>query len=312
MLVYLALLGVLVGVGIALWSSMSIKQMDDSMTARLQRFDLRPAGSLAELELQIPRIERILGPSRRRIARTVRGFTPNGTVEKMQLKLAQAGNPRNLTVQEILGYKGIGAIAGALLGFLFDTFLLSRLTSIGGALQLLIAIVALGWAGFMAPDYYLRSEAKKRQEEIQKFMADAIDILAISVEAGQGFDGALETLSRRKKNALTYEFDRFRLEVQAGKGRKEAFRDLAARANVEDLNNFVAAMIQADQLGIGITQVLRAQSDELRVKRRQRAEEKAHQAPIKMLFPLIFLMFPALFIVILGPAVPELLSFGKT
>jgi tight adherence protein C len=149
---------------------------------------------------------------------------------------------------------------------------------------------------------------KERQEEIQKFLADAIDILAISVEAGQGFDGALSTLSSRKQNALTAEFDRFRLEVQAGKGRRDAFRDLALRTGVEDLNAFVAAMIQADQLGIGIAQVLRSQSVELRIKRRQRAEEKARKAPIKMLFPLIFLMFPSLFIVILGPAVPTLMN----
>jgi tight adherence protein C len=150
---------------------------------------------------------------------------------------------------------------------------------------------------------------KKRQQEIQKFMADAIDILAISVEAGQGFDGALATLSSRKRNALTAEFDRFRLEVQAGKGRREAFRDLALRTGVEDLMTFVAAMIQADQLGIGVAQVLKSQSEELRIKRRQRAEEKARQAPIKMLFPLIFLMFPSLFIVILGPALPQLMTF---
>jgi tight adherence protein C len=164
--------------------------------------------------------------------------------------------------------------------------------------------------GFFLPNIWVRQKIKDRQDEIQKYLADAIDILAISVEAGQGFDGALATLSARKNNALTAEFDRFRLEVQAGKGRREAFRDLALRTGVEDLSQFVAAMIQADQLGIGIAQVLRTQSEELRIKRRQRAEERARQAPIKMLFPLIFLMFPSLFIVILGPAVPQILSFG--
>jgi tight adherence protein C len=300
----LIIVGVILGGGIALYGALTVRQIDESMTARLQRFDLKPASSLAALELQIPRSERILGPARRKIAKYVRNFTPNGTIEQMQMKLARAGSPRNMTVQELLGYKGIGAIVGAAAGFLFESFLLHK-----GFFWLLIITIGAGVAGYFAPDYWLRSESKKRQEAIQKFLPDAIDILAISVEAGQGFDGALETLSRRKKNELTYEFDRFRLEVQAGKGRKEAFRDLAARTGVEDLSNFVAAMIQADQLGIGISQVLRAQSEELRIKRRQRAEEKAHQAPIKMLFPLIFLMFPALFIVILGPAVPELTSF---
>ncbi|HCG01665.1 MAG TPA: type II secretion system protein [Chloroflexi bacterium] len=305
--ILIILLGVLIGASIAIYGALTVQKLDQSMTARLNRFDLKPAGTLAELELQIPRVERLLGPARRRVARTVRNFTPNGAIEGMQLKLAQAGNPRNLTVQEILGYKGLLAIAGAVIGFLVITLLFHQ-----GLTVMVIVMAGAGWAGYMAPDYYLRSEAKKRQDEIQKYLADAIDILAISVEAGQGFDGALETLSRRKKNHLTYEFDRFRLEVQAGKGRKEAFRDLALRTGVADLSNFVAAMIQADQLGIGISQVLRAQSEELRIKRRQRAEEKAHQAPIKMLFPLIFLMFPALFIVILGPAVPSLMSFGGT
>jgi tight adherence protein C len=305
MTIFLIVIGILVGGGISLYGAMTVRQLDDTMTARLQRFDLKPAGSLAALELQIPRSERILGPARRRIAKFVRNFTPNGTVEQMQLKLARAGNPRNMTVQELLGYKGMGAIIGGIAAFLFLTLLIHPSFFI-----LLFIVIGAGVAGYFAPDYWLRSKTKTRQHEIQKYLPDAIDILAISVEAGQGFDGALDTLSRRKKNDLTYEFDRFRLEVQAGKGRKEAFRDLALRTGVEDLSNFVAAMIQADQLGIGISQVLRAQSDELRVKRRQRAEEKAHQAPIKMLFPLIFLMFPALFIVILGPAVPELLSFG--
>jgi tight adherence protein C len=299
--------GVLIGIGIALYGALTVKQLDESMTARLHRFNLRPAGSLAELELQIPRGERILGPARRRLARVVRSFTPNGTIEAMQMKLARAGNPRNLTVQEILGYKGVFAIGLAAVGFLACLLVFHF-----GFLIIVGVTAGAGVAGFFAPDYWLRSKAQKRQLEIQRFLPDAIDILAISVEAGQGFDGALDTLSRRKTNSLTYEFDRFRLEVQAGKGRKEAFRDLAARVDIEDLTVFVAAMIQADQLGIGISQVLKAQSEELRIKRRQRAEERAHQAPIKMLFPLIGLMFPALFIVILGPAVPELLKFGQT
>jgi tight adherence protein C len=303
----LLVIGVLMGSALALYGAVTVRQLDDTMAARLDRFDLKPAGNLADLELQIPRVERMLGPARRRMAKTVRNFTPNGTIEGLQLRLAQAGNPHNLTVQEVLGYKGLLAIAGGVGCFFFATFVLSHAISVG-VLILLIAVGVGAFTGFKAPDYYLRSEAKKRQDVIRTYMADAIDILAISVEAGQGFDGALETLSRRAHNALTEEFDRFRTEVQAGKSRKEAFRDLALRSHVDDLSTFVAAMIQADQLGIPITQVLRAQSEELRIKRRQRAEERAHQAPVKMLFPLIFLMFPSLFIVILGPAVPSLMS----
>lgn len=304
-MIIFVIIGVVLGAGLAIYGAMTVRQADDSMMSRLNRYDLKPAQSLSELELQIPRLERIFGPSQRRVAKLVRQMTATGTIEKTQTKLAQAGNPHNLTVQDFLGMKGMGAIGLAGLAFLLLTFLFHP-----GFMKFIIFLGVCAFLGFQLPNLWIRQEIKKRQKEIQRYLADAIDILAISVEAGQGFDGALSTLSARKQNALTSEFDRFRLEVQAGKGRKEAFRDLALRCSVEDLNTFVAAMIQADQLGIGIAQILRTQSDELRVKRRQRAEEKARQAPIKMLFPLIFLMFPSLFIVILGPAVPQIMSFG--
>lgn len=300
------IIGVLIGGGLVFYGAITAKQAEETLTQRLDRFDLRPARSLTALELQMPRGERLLGPVRMRVAKTVRQLTPTGALEKTQTRLAQAGTPHNLTVQDFLGMQGLAAIGTALLALALEFFLLRQ------SLPLIVLIVGgAGFAGFNLPALWVRNKIKERQKEIQRYLADGIDILAISVEAGQGFDGALATLSSRKQNALTSEFDRFRLEVQAGKGRKEAFRDLALRTGVEDLSAFVAAMIQADQLGIGVAQVLRAQSEELRIKRRQRAEEKAHQAPIKMLFPLIFLMFPSLFIVILGPAVPQLMNLTR-
>lgn len=294
-------IGVIIGIGVTLYGALTVHEVDQTTTARLTRFNVKAAHSLTALELQIPRRERLLGPVRRRIAKSVRQITPMGAIDKAQTRLMQAGNPRNMTVQDFLGMKGMMAIGIGVLALVLDLFIFKP-----GFFKFLLFIGVGFGLGFFLPDIWLRQATKKRQHEILQFLPDAIDILAISVEAGQGFDGALSTLSARKTNALTYEFDRFRLEIQAGKGRREAFRDLAMRAGVEDLSNFVAAMIQADQLGIGITQVLRTQSEELRIKRRQRAEEKARQAPIKMLFPLIFLMFPALFIVILGPAIPQL------
>jgi tight adherence protein C len=298
------IVGLAAGAGLALYGAITVRQLEGTVTTRLQRFELRPASSLTELELQLPRSERILGPVRRAIALRVRQFTPVGTVEKAQSKLAMAGNPNDLTVQDFLGVKGMTAIALGIATFLFLTFIF-HVDFVKFILLVGVGIVG----GFFLPDFWLNRKIKSRQEEIQKFLPDAIDILAISVEAGQGFIGALATLSSRKQNALTGEFDRFRNEVAAGKGRRDAFRDLALRTGVEDLSNFVAAMIQADQLGIGVAEVLRSQSEELRIKRRQRAEEKARKAPIKMLFPLIFLMFPSLFIVILGPAVPKIMFF---
>lgn len=298
------IVGIALGAGLALYGAVTVRQLEGTLINRLQRFELRPASSLTELELQMPRSERILGPVRRKIAMRVRQFTPVGTVEKAQSKLAMAGNPNDLTVQDFLGVKGMAAIATGIAVFLFLTFIF-HVDFIKFVVLLCIALVV----GFFLPDIWLRRKIKSRQDEILKFLPDAIDILAISVEAGQGFIGALATLSSRKQNALTGEFDRFRTEVAAGKGRRDAFRDLALRTGVEDLSNFVAAMIQADQLGIGVAEVLRSQSEELRIKRRQRAEEKARKAPIKMLFPLIFFMFPSLFIVILGPAVPKIMLF---
>lgn len=304
-MIVIIVIGVVLGIGLVLYGALTVRQVEDTMAARISRFDLRPAHSLTELELQIPRGERLLGPARRRVARQVRRFTPVGTIEKTQTKLMQAGNPNNLTVQDMLGLKGLLAIGLGVVAFLLFTILFHV-----GFLIFVIGIAVAVIVGFNLPDLWLGQKIKARQKEIQKFLADAIDILAISVAAGQGFDGALETLSRYKHNSLTYEFDRFRLETAAGKGRRDALKDLALRGGVDDLKTFVAAIIQADQLGIGISQVLRAQSEELRIRRRQRAEEQAHKAPIKMLFPLIGLMFPCMFIVILGPIIPTLFHTG--
>jgi tight adherence protein C len=301
---FLIVIGVLVGVGIVLWGALTVREVDQTTTARLQRFNVRPASRLTELELQIPRGERLLGPTRRRLAGLVRQFTPMGSIAKTQTRLMQAGNPRNITVQDFLALRAMMAIGLGVLAFILDVVVFRP-----GFLVFTGSTVAGFVIGYVLPGIWLGRVTKKRQAAVLKYLPDAIDILAISVEAGQGFDGALASLSSRKTNELTYEFDRFRVEIQAGKGRREAFKDLALRVGVEDLTNFIAAMVQADQLGIGIAQVLRVQSEELRIKRRQRAEEKAQKAPTKMLFPLIFLMFPALFIVILGPAVPSLLNF---
>lgn len=302
MIVFIVI-GVLAGIGWAIYGLMSVKQVDDSLNARINRFHLKPAGSLRDLEMQLPRVERLLKPAQRRLALQVRRMTAVEAIEKIQLKLAQAGTPNNMTVQDFLGLKGLAALGAGIVGALAMLFVIHPSFFI-----FLAILAATMFGGFMFPNYWLKSKTKERQQEIQKFLADAIDVLAISVEAGQGFDGALETLSARKHNALTYEFDRFRLETQAGKSRREALKDMSMRAGVEDLNAFTSAMIQADQLGIGIAQVLKSQAEELRVKRRQRAEIKARQAPIKMLFPLVLLMFPSLFIVILGPAVPLIMK----
>ena len=160
----------------------------------------------------------------------------------------------------------------------------------------------------MIPGIWLDKKIKARRKEIQLSLADAIDLLTISVEAGLGFDPAMQRVVEKWDNALTREFSRMLSEMRIGKSRREAMRELATRCNVDDLNVFISSIMQADQLGVSITQVLRTQSKQMRIRRRQRAEEAAHKAPIKMIFPMVLLIFPAMYVVIIGPAIPQILD----
>jgi tight adherence protein C len=166
--------------------------------------------------------------------------------------------------------------------------------------------------GYALPTVWLNGRVRNRQKSILKTLPDALDLLTISVEAGLGFDLALQQVVQKWDNELSREFNRVLSDMRLGKSRPAALRELVARTGVPDLSTFVAAIIQADQLGVSISKILRVQSDQLRIRRRQRAEELAHQAPIKMLFPLIFLIFPSMFVIILGPAIPILWdAFGS-
>jgi tight adherence protein C len=160
----------------------------------------------------------------------------------------------------------------------------------------------------MMPGIWLSRRTKQRKYEITRALPDAIDLLTISVEAGLGFDPALGRVVEKWDNALTRELGRMLSEMRMGASRRDAMRDVVARVNVDDLNTFMGAVIQADQLGVSISQVLRVQSKQMRQRRRQRAEEQAHKAPLKMLFPMVFLIFPTIYIVILGPAIPRLVE----
>jgi tight adherence protein C len=165
--------------------------------------------------------------------------------------------------------------------------------------------------GYMLPGIWLGQQIKKRKKSIIKALPDALDLLTISVEAGLGFDVALQRVTEKWDDELSREFRRVISDMRLGRSRREALRDLGERTGVEDVQTFVSAIIQADQLGVSMSKILRLQSDQMRVKRRQRAEEEAQKAPILMLFPMVFLIFPALFVVILGPAIPRLVeSFG--
>ena len=174
-----------------------------------------------------------------------------------------------------------------------------------------LSLVASGLGlGFYLPLIWLNRRIGKRQHDMERALPDALDLLTISVEAGLGFDAAIAKVSEKFDNELGRAFARVNAEVRLGKIRREALRDMANRAGVQDISNFIAAVIQADQLGVSLSKVLRVQSEQMRIRRRQRAEELAAQAPIKMLFPLVFLVFPSIFIVLLGPAAIQIQKIG--
>jgi tight adherence protein C len=257
----------------------------------------------AELEKSFG--ERVLAPLQRRAVRLGRRISGADTAERIRRKLDLAGNPAGWTVDRVLSGKVIGAVAGLIGGLLFQLMLGSP------AVRIVIVVVAL-IVGFFAPNLYLYQKAHERGNRLQRDLPDAIDLLTISVESGLGFDAALQQVARNTEGPLAEELSRVMREMQIGQGRADALRAMGERTNVGDLRTFVGAMVQADAFGIPVAQVLRVQSAEMRVKRRQRAEEKAQQVPVKITIPLIFCILPTLFIAVMGPAVLSIMdSFQK-
>lgn len=272
----------------------------DPVQARLTQLGTMQAKNLEELELQAPFMERTLRPLAARLSGSVSRVTSSSFSERTEKRLALAGNPGELRVADWLGIKAIGTIIGAILffflfvvvGVLGLPFLIGVVMSLVGALF-----------GYTFPEFWLGGRVKKRQHAILLLIPDALDLLTISVRAGLGFDSALGKVVEKLPGPLSDEFRRALAEVRVGKQRREALRDIVARTEVAPLTNFIGAIIQAEQLGVSISKVLQVQSEQLRIERRQRAEEQAAKAPIKMLFPLVGCIFPSLFIVILGPAI---------
>jgi tight adherence protein C len=220
--------------------------------------------------------------------------------EKAEKRLALAGNPGNLRVADWLGIKAVGAVVGAIL-FIF-LFGVVGVLGLPPVLRILMGAIG-GMFGYTIPEFWLGGRVKKRQHLILLQIPDSLDLLTISVRAGLGFDAALAKVVEKLEGPLTDEFRRALAEVRVGKTRREALRDIVPRTEVPPLTNFIGAIIQAEQLGVSISKVLQVQSEQLRIERRQRAEEMAAKAPIKMLFPLVGCIFPSLFIIILGPAI---------
>ena len=272
----------------------------DPVQARLTQLGSMQAKNLEELELQQPFVERTLRPLAARLSGTVSRVTSSSFTETAEKRLALAGNPGDMRVADWLGVKAIGAIVGAILFFLL--FFIVGLFSFPPIVALLMVPIG-GVFGFIAPEFWLGRKVRARQHAILLMIPDALDLLTISVRAGLGFDAALGKVVEKLQGPLTDEFRRALAEVRVGKARRDALRDIIPRTEVVPLTNFIGAIIQAEQLGVSISKVLQVQSEQLRIERRQRAEEMAAKAPIKMLFPLVGCIFPSLFIVILGPAI---------
>ena len=240
--------------------------------------------------------ERILAPFQGRASHLARRLTGSDAPERIRKRLDVAGNPPGWTVERVLGGKVIGAIV------MF--FVSVALTTLAGPsftvrLVLILGATAVGWLG---PNLYLYQKVYDRSKRMQRDLPDAIDLMTISVESGLAFDAAVQQVARNTEGPLADEFSRVLREMQIGQGRADALRGLAERTEVDDVKSFVTSMVQADSFGIPIANVLRVQAKEMRIKRTQRAEELAQKVPVKILFPLIFCILPALFIVVIGPA----------
>lgn len=272
----------------------------DPLMARLaeasQRGDV--VSSLEEIELQQPFNQRVVLPFLRRIGELSSRFTPQNVLEDTTKKLELAGNPGRVDAATFLASRFIvAAVFGILL------FLIAVLSPNKWPLaRTLLVVVIFTALGFFFPQLWLQSRINARQKDIRKAMPDAMDLLTICVEAGLGFDAAMSKVSEKWENHLSLALMRAIREIQLGKTRREALRDMADRIDLPEMTSFVAAVIQSEILGVSLAKVLRIQSDQMRVKRRQRAEEEAHQAPIKMILPMALLTFPSIFIILLTPA----------
>lgn len=286
------------GVVIIIFSIVLLRRSEeDPLSARIDEFAAREEiVSIEDIELSLPISDRIFVPIVRRISDLVVRLTPQTTLERTTRQIELAGNPRNMSAASFWVMRlGMTAVLG-FLGFA----LMARF----GAESSKRLLYGLGGAGlgFLMPAMFLRSMIDRRKAAILKKLPDALDLMTICVDAGLTFNAAMQKVDEKWEDPLAREFGRVIYEIQLGKTRRQALRDMSDRIDVPDVTSFIASILQADQLGVGIGKVLRIQSEQMRIRRRQRAEEKAHQAPVKMTFPLVFLIFPAMFIVLLGPA----------
>jgi tight adherence protein C len=252
--------------------------------------------------------DRIMAPLQQRASKLARRLSGNDAPERIRRRLDVAGNPQGWTVERVQAGKVIGAITLFLISLAMTGVMGTGVTP---RIVIVVGATAVGWLG---PNLYLYQKVYDRSKRMQRDLPDAIDLMTISVESGLAFDAAVQQVARNTEGPLADEFSRVLREMQIGQGRAAALRGLAERTEVDDVRSFVTAMVQADSFGIPIANVLRIQSGEIRMKRRQRAEEQAQKVPVKITVPLIFCILPCLFIAVMGPAAIHIMdSFsGKT
>lgn len=277
---------------------------EDAVQARLSQLVVQPK-SLEEMEMQQPFYERVMRPTIQRLARAGRS-QEGGVIQRIDAKLERAGYPGGLRGADWMGVKILSLIAFAVIGLLIGLLLGAGAIVVA----LLFAVFGAG-IGYMAPEFWLGRRIRARSLAMTLQLPDALDLLTISVEAGLGFDAALAKVVEKMEGPLVSEFRQALAEVRMGRHRRDALRDVANRADSQPVSNFVGAIVQAEQLGVPIAKVLLIQSNQLRIERRQRAEEAAAKAPVKMLFPMVGCIFPTIFIVILGPAVVTVMGGGS-
>jgi tight adherence protein C len=280
---------------IVVWAGMGVTRAREDMADRLELYGRETVTGLRDDELAKPLAQRTVGPVVIKVGNFLKRFTPVGYLEKKQRKLMLAGYPGNLDAPAFTVIKLLTTAVGLIGGFFLMDYGADSLQRIA----LFIMPIALG---FFGPDAWLERKVDERRQAMLRALPDVLDLLVISVEAGLGFDSALSRVVATVPGPLSEEFFRMLQETRVGVSRRDAMRHLMDRTDLDELRSFLLAMIQAEAFGVTISRVLRVQADEMRIKRRQRAQEKAFAAPVKLVFPLVFCIFPALFIVLLGPA----------
>jgi tight adherence protein C len=302
-LALIAGLGVLmIFIGMARTPNVNTAQM---VQQRLQVYgggaDAQKALTLEEVELQRPFTERLIRPMIEQLGNLMSRSTPQKARQDLMNRLELAGRPGNLTPEDFGAVRIVAAAILAAVGLLLGLLL-------GNPVYTVVALAVGALLGYYAPVLWLKQKVDARRTEIQKGLPDAMDLLVIAVDAGLGFDAALARVTDKYKNALSEQFAKVLREVSLGRPRLEAMDEMGRSSGVEDLHNFIQAIIQSEQFGTGIGKILRIQADEMRRKRRQRAQEKAAQATLKMMLPMVGCIFPTLWIVLLGPAALILLK----